>query len=119
MKAKILLLALAIMGTSLVYSQTSIQDTQTDCSKKVLKKIQRKMNLVKYDDFIEVGQKTQVIVICEMNDENVVEVVNIKGDNKELNSDIIKVLQKYPVKCDSQPKEQPFSFLLTFKMIPA
>jgi len=119
MKAKILLLAIAIMGTSLVYAQTSNQETKTDCSKKVLKKIQRKMNLVNFNDYVAVGEKTQVIVTCEMNEKSIVEVVNIKGGDEQLNADIIRILQKYPVKCDSQASGEPFSFLLTFKMLPA
>lgn len=117
MKTKILLLALAIMATSLVYAQTSNQETKTNCSKKVLKKIQRKMNSVNFDEFIEVGQKRQVIVTCELNTENIVEVVNIEGGDEQLNEAITKSLLRHPVKCDSPTSREPFTFLVTFKMI--
>jgi len=118
MKAKILLLALAIMGTSLVFSQSTPQLKKTDCEKKVLKKIQRKMNMVSFNNYIKEGSMTRVLVTCVINKENLVEIQQIEGTNEELNAAIIKNMAKHPVKCESEPTGKPFAFYMTFKHLP-
>ena len=55
MKTKILFLALAILGTSLVHAQLPSQKVKTDCDKKLHKKIRQTMNLVHFRDYVDEG----------------------------------------------------------------
>lgn len=117
MKTKILLIALVILGTTFVHASTPEQETKTNCEKKVLKKIKRKMNMVKFKDYVSEGQESLVILTCTVNEDKVVEVNHIRGANEELNAAIIEKLTSNPVKCESQPSGVPFSFDITFKHI--
>ena len=118
MKTKMLLLALVILGTNLVYSQNPDQTSKTECKKKVLKTIKRQMNLVNFRDYIPVGSETNVIITCFANDKNIIEVANIKGVYENLNGVIAERFENHPVKCEDQPIGSEFSLMLTFKHIP-
>lgn len=119
MKTKMLLLALVILGTNLVYSQSPDQTSKTECKKKVLKTIKRQMNLVNFRDYIPEGSKTNLIITCVVNEKNIIEVANIEGVNENLNAAIIERLENHPVKCEDQPTGSEFSFMLTYKHIPS
>jgi hypothetical protein len=119
MKTKMLLLALTILGTSLVYSQNPDQITKTKCEKKVLKSIKRKMNSVNFIDYVSEGSKTNVALNCILNEKNIIEVTNIEGGNDSLNAAILEMLENHPVKCEDQPTGTEFTFKLTFKHIPS
>lgn len=117
MKTKMLLLALAIMGTSLVYTQSPDQISKKDCDKKVLKKIKRKMNHINFKDCVAADSKTSVIVTCFTNEKNVIEVASIEGGNEKFNTAILEGLEKHPVKTENQAIGEKFSFMMTFKHI--
>ena len=117
MKTKMLMLVMVILGTSLAYTQTPDQTNDTECNKKVLKKIKRQMNLVKFRDYVAEGSRTNVIVQCVMNENNVVEVAGIEGMHADLNAAIIQRLENHPVKCEDVPAGSEFSFRLTFKHV--
>ena len=117
MKAKMLLLALAILGTTLVYSQSPDERSKTKCEKKILRKIKRKMNYVNFQDYVSEGSKSRVILTCFLNDENVVEVASIKGVDENLNTAILESFKSNPVKCENQVAGKEFTFMMTFKHI--
>ena len=119
MKAKILLLAIAILGSGLVYSQNETKDATTSCEKKVLRKIQKKMTFLKTYKYLEVGEKAELIITCVINDKNTVEVVDIRGYDEDLKKAVIKILEDRPVKCNDQVTGVPFKFKMKFKQLPA
>jgi hypothetical protein len=119
MKAKILLLAIAILGSGLVYSQNENTEATKSCEKKVLKKIQRKMNFLQTYKYLEVGEKAELIITCVINEKNTVEVVEIKGYDEDLKKAVTKILEERPVKCDNQVTGVPFKFKMKFQQLPA
>ena len=84
MKAKMLLLALAVLGTTMVYSASPEKETKTDCEKKVLKQIKRKMSNVNFMDYVPSGQKARLLVTYVVNQNNIVEITGIEGAGEEL-----------------------------------
>lgn len=117
MKTKVFLIALAVLGTSLAYSQNVDQDSSVDCQKKVMKKIQRKMNMVNFDDYLKEDQKARVLVTCIVNDDKEIEVLKVKGQIEGLNNAIIDYMTKHPVKCSTEPSAESFDFYVTFKLV--
>jgi uncharacterized secreted protein with C-terminal beta-propeller domain len=119
MKTKIILLALAIMSSSLVFSQTVQHESKTDCEQKVLKKIKSKMNYLHVKDYLVEGEKNSVIITCYVNEDKQVEVAKIDGYDEELNQAVIETLEKRPVKCENAESGEYFTFKLTFYHRPA
>jgi len=120
MKTKILLLAIAILGSGLLYSQpTNNDDNNTKCEKKVMKKIQRKMRLISVNDYLKEGEKTKLVVKCTINEDNVVEVAELGGKDEDLKQAVIETLQNHPVKCDDMKIGSTFTFVMKFVLIPA
>ena len=119
MKAKILLLTIAIMISGLSFSQKSNEAVTANCEKKVLNKIKRKMQYIKMDKYLEEGQQASFIVTCRLNEDNVVEVVNIRGKNQEIKNEIISTLEKYPVECKTNTSDSHFIFSMKFDLRPA
>lgn len=119
MKTKIILLALAIMSSSLVFSQTVQHESKTDCEQKVLKKIKSKMNYLNVKDYLVEGQKNTVIVTCYVNEDNQIEVAKINGYDKELNQAVIETLERHPVNCEKADSGEYFTFKMTFYHHPA
>lgn len=118
MKAKILLLALAIMGSSLAFAQPVNHDNVTKCEKKILKKIKRKMTNLHVKEYILEGQRTSFVVTCFLNEDKVVEVARIDGTNEELKQAVIETFKKYPVTCDSEATGNYFTFKIAFEHQP-
>lgn len=121
MKTKILLLAIAIMGSSLfAFSQQVVpHEIKTDCDQKVLKKIKRNMNRIYVKDYLDVGEKSSVVITCTLNEDQNVEVANITGVNEELKSAIIETLKNNPIQCDYEDTGKYFTFKMTFYHHPA
>ena len=119
MKASILILAMALMGSSLVFAQTVVHEKETDCEKKVLKKIERTMRLLHVKEILDEGQKSAVIVTCFVNENNEVEVARIDGSNDELKEAVISTFEKYPVNCKMGTDGNYFTFKLAFEHRPA
>jgi hypothetical protein len=119
MKTKIILLALAIMSSTLVFSQQVNHESKTDCEKKVLKKIKQTMNYLHVKDYLAEGERNSVVVTCFVNDRNEVEIAKINGSNQELIKGIYETLEERPVKCEQDPEGNYFTFRLTFKHWPA
>lgn len=117
MKTTMLIIALAILGTNISYSQNPDQISNTESKKKVLKTIKRQMNYVNFKDYISEGSKTNVIITCFINDKKIIEVANIKGDYENLNAEILERLKTHPIKLKDQSTGEEFSFMLTFKHI--
>jgi hypothetical protein len=119
MKAKILILALALFGTTVAFSQNVQHEKQTDCEKKVLKKIQRTMRLMQVKEILDEGEKSLVIVTCFINENNIVEVARIDGANEEIKTAVLETLESYPVKCKMGADGNYFTFKMRFEHWPA
>ena len=119
MKTRILILALAILGSSLAFAQPVAHESKTDCEKKVLRKIKRTMNLLHVTEYLDEGQKSAVIITCFVNDNQEIEVAKIDGSNEELKVAIINTFEDHPVKCKNGADGNYFTFRMTFKHMPA
>ena len=119
MKTKTLLLLVAIFTSGLVFSQSTLPVNETNCEKKVLKKIKRKINYIHLNDYLKEGENARMIVSCLVNENYEVEVSSIKGYDKELKNAIIDALKEHPVKCEDQAKGSMFTFALNLKIMPA
>lgn len=119
MKAKILLLAAALMITGLSFSQKTNEVVTTKCEKNVLNKIKSKMQYIDMEKYLEEGQQASFVVTCKLNEDNIVEVVNIRGKNQGIKEQIISTLKKHPVKCKSNSGESQFIFSMKFDLRPA
>ncbi len=118
MKTRILLLAIAILGTGLLYSQPNSDDNSTKCEKKVLRKIQRKMSLISMKDYLKEGEQTKLVVKCTVNEDNVVEVTELAGKDEDMKKAVIETLQNHPVKCDELNIGSTFTFVMKFVLMP-
>ena len=118
MKTKLIILAFAIFSSSLLIAQPVSHESKTNCEKKVLNKIKRKMNNLDVKDYLNEGSKTIVIVTCFINEENKVEVAKITSYSPKLSEDIITTLKDHPVTCDSESTGEYFTFKLVFKHLP-
>ncbi len=119
MKAKIILLVMALMISGLSFSQESKEVLTTNCEKKVLNKIKRKMHYIKMEKYLAEGQQANFIVTCKLNEDNIVEVVDIRGRNQEIKDEIISTLEKHPVECKSNLGNSYFIFSMKFDLRPA
>lgn len=119
MKTKILLLIAAIMISGLSFAQISKEKITTNCEKKLLNKIKKKMHYIDMEKYLEEGQQLDFIVTCKLNEENVVEVVNVRGKNQDIKNEIISTLRKYPVECKSNTQGSQFIFSMKFDFRPA
>lgn len=118
MKAKILIMAALIFGSSLAFSQTTVKSQKTDCEKKVLNKIKRNLMTSGFVDHMEEGEKETFIITCALNSDNIVSVVRIEGTDAEVQEAILKSLEKHPIKCDPENAKGEFTFKLTFEKRP-
>ena len=118
MKAKILLLTLAVLISGVSFSNNINKDENTKCEKMVLKKIKRKMQTINLQKYMEEGEQTRFLITCKVNSNNVVEVIDVMGINEDLRNQIIETLEKYPVECDANTMDSPFRFTTKFMLIP-
>ena len=118
MKAKILLLTLAVLISGVSFSNNISKDENTKCEKMVLKKIKRKMQTIDLQKYLEEGEQSRFLITCKVNSNNIVEVVDVMGINEELKNQIIETLAKYPVECDSKSMDSPFRFSTKFVLLP-
>lgn len=121
MKAKAILLALAIIGSGIfAFSQQVVPDSiKIDCDKKVLKKIKRKMAVSKFTDYMEEGTTAKYLVICYVNENRKVELKSIKGNNEALKETIINTFNQQSISYPSETPGNYFTFFLIFKKLPA
>jgi len=121
MKAKAILLAIAIMGSSIfAFSQQVVPEPiKTDCDKKVLKKIKRKMTVSNFTDYMEEGTTAKYRVICYVNENREVELKSIKGNNETLKETIVDTFKQQTINCPSEIPGTYFTFFLIFKKLPA
>jgi Icc-related predicted phosphoesterase len=120
MKARILIIAMALMGSSLLFAQQPVShETKTDCEKKVLKKVERTMRLLNVKDILDEGQKSAVIVTCYINENNEVEVARIDGSNDELKEAVVETFEDHPVICKMGKDDNYFTFRIAFEHRPA
>lgn len=115
MKAKMILLVLALVSTSLVFSQQVNHESKTDCEKKVLVKIKRNMNYLHVKDYLKEGARSSVVVTCFINEDHKVEIAKIDGSNEELKAAVIRTLEKHPVKCNQETDGNYFTFRMVFE----
>lgn len=119
MKTRILILALAILGSSVAFAQPIAHESKTDCEKKTLRKIKRTMNNIHVTDYLDEGQKSAVTITCYINENKEVEIAKIDGSNEELKVAIINTFEKHPVICKNRADRNYFTFRMTFKHLPA
>jgi hypothetical protein len=119
MKTRILILALAILGSSLAFAGPVPHESETDCEKKVLNKIKRSMSNLHVKDYLYEGQKSSVIVTCFINENSEVEVARIDGTNEELKAAILDNFKEHPVQCKSGADGNYFTFRMAFLHMPA
>ncbi len=117
MKAKILLLTIAIMISGISFSSNPKNDQEIKCAKKVIKKIKRNMNAIDLNDYMEEGTTSRFVITCNINN-NVVELLDVRGINEDLKNEIIQTFDKYPVICDANSIESPFRFPVKFILMP-
>lgn len=118
MKAKLIILAFAIFSTSFIIAEPVSHEKTTNCEKKVLNKIHRKMNNLDLSSYMSDGSKVTMIVTCFINDNNILEVAKISSYNSELADAIVKTLKDHPVKCSNQPTDDYFTFKMVLKNMP-
>jgi hypothetical protein len=118
MKTKIILLAIAIMGSGLLYSQDTSDKTNAKSEKKVLKKIQRKMNHINLKEYLKEGENSKLVISYSVNENNEVELTAISGGDEDLKQAVIHTLKRHPVKCDSNQKGSSNSFSMNFVLMP-
>ncbi len=115
MKTKMILLVLALVSTSLVFSQQVNHESKTDCEKKVLVKIKKSMNYLHVKDYLDVGERNSVIVTCFINEDHIVEIARIDAPSEELKAAVIKTLERHPVKCNQESDGNYFTFRMVFE----
>jgi hypothetical protein len=118
MKTRILILALLVMIAGLAYTQQAPENKTTTMEKKVLNKIRRNMSASNFREYIAEGETETYLITCLVNDENMVEIVDIKGNNKAMKADIESTLEKHPVKVSPDRAGDLFKFKLTFEHRP-
>lgn len=119
MKTKILVLVIALFGTTFFFSQNVNAQSNSKCDKKVVKQIKRSMNVLDVTDYVPENHKVHVILTFTINDDHLVDVIKVEGFDQELNDAVQEVLESLPVKCDAEPRGNQYTLLLTFKHLPA
>ena len=119
MKTRILILALAILSSSLTFAQPVVHESKTDCEKKILNKIKRTMDNLNVTEYVGEGQKSAVIITCFINENQEVEVAKIDGSHVKLKAAIISTFEKHPVTYKDESDGNYFTFRMTFKHVPA
>lgn len=115
MKTILLTMLITVFGAAAVHSQSTDDAKSSDCDKKILKKIKRKMALVDFEEYVALDQQATFIVTCVVKEDKTISIINVRGRNEKLNEAIIEKLEEDPVKCDWVEPGIQFSFLLTFK----
>ena len=111
------LLALAVLATTMVYSASPEKETKIDCEKKVLKQIKRKISNVNFMDYVPSGQKARLLVTWEVNQNNFVEITGVEGAGEEFSAAITEKMEKQQIKCENMESGEEYSFILTFKHV--
>jgi hypothetical protein len=121
MKAKALILALAIMGSSmLTFSQQVVPlATKTDCDKKVLNKIKRKMINNGFIEHLEDGTSAKFLVTCYVNENYEVELAKVEGNNENVKEAVEEAFNKSTIACPSETPGEYFTFWLKFEKRPS
>ena len=119
MKTRILILALAILGSGIAFAQPVVHESKTDCEKKILRKIKRTMSHLHITEYLDEGQKSAVIITCFINENEEVEVAKIDGSNEELKAAILNTFEEHPVKCKDGADGNYFTFRMAFAHLPA
>lgn len=114
MKTKLLLLAVSLLATTLIFAQPTKKNDNNSCDKKVLKQIRKTLNYVDINDYLTEGETVKLILHCKVNANHEVEVQKIHGENEELKTAIIEILQDNPVKCENMEQGSYFSFYAKF-----
>jgi len=118
MKTKMLLLVLVILGTNLVYTQTPDQFCDAKTKKKVLNKIKRQMNLVRFNDYLSDGESVNVQLTFTSNETNSLEVVKIKSKKEDLNVAIMNRIENHPIELEGLKTGSVCTIIIIFKKIP-
>jgi hypothetical protein len=118
MKTIALTLLIAVFGATAVQAQSTEYEKATECDKKVLKKIKRKMAMVDFREHVALDKQAKIIVTCVINDDKTVRIADVRGRNEKLNQAIIENLEEHPIKCEKAEPGKQFSFVLTFRHIP-
>ena len=108
MKTKILFIVAAVLTSSLIFAQAPQTSSAEKCKEKVLKKIKRTMVLVDFQEHVPLGQTKKLILSCDLNEDNYVEIKEIKGAGTDFEKAIMQTLEKHPVKCDEISSNQSF-----------
>jgi hypothetical protein len=120
MKTKVFLLALAIMTTSFAFANNPVKhETTTDCEKKVLTKIKRKMMHMNVKDYLIEGEKQGLIITCVINKDKAVEVLRIDGYDEEVKAAVAELLAENPVICKKAEAGEVFTFKMVLYHRPA
>jgi hypothetical protein len=119
MKAKLIILALAIFSSSFLIAQPVNPESNKNCDKKVLRKIKNNMNYLDIREYLAEGSKTIVIITYYINDENELTVAGIKAHDDDLANAIVETLEMRPIKCENQPTGEYFTFRMTLRHMPA
>jgi hypothetical protein len=120
MKTKILTLALAILTSSFAFANNPVKHaTKTDCEKKVLTKIKRKMMQMNVKDYLVEGEKQGLIITCVINEDNAVQVLRIDGYDEEVKAAVTELLAENPVICKKAEQGQVFTFKMLLYHMPA
>lgn len=117
MKTKALFLALTIFGSSLLLTAQQVppEPIKTDCDKKVLRKIKRKIAVSNALDHMSDNSLAIFRVVCYINEDNVVELTSIEGNNKVIKKTIMETFDQKEIKCPNETSGVYFKFILTFK----
>jgi hypothetical protein len=120
MKTRIVLLTLAILASSFAFANNPVKhETTTDCEKKVLKKIKRKMYHLNVKDYLDEGEKRVVIITCLVNPDNSISVARISGTDQEVTNAIVETMEEHPVICKNAPVGEYFTFKMVLQHYPA
>lgn len=121
MNTKAFLLAIAIMASSVfAFSQQVVpQPIKTDCDKKVLNKIKRKMRAEKFTRYMADGSSVKFLVTCSVDENQKVKLEDVQGGTKQLKAVVISGFEDAEISCPDEKPGTHFQFWLRFKKVPA